>query len=66
MDNFTARELIKHLGGAIAVAKLCETSGKVVTMWYYRGIPKPRMQYLRAVRRKEIAALEASKKSIEV
>ncbi len=56
MDNNTpalkrldADALIDELGGTVAVARLCEVTSQAVTQWRRKGIPKPRLMYLRAI-----------------
>jgi len=46
----TDAELIKELGGARAVAKLCDVSTAAVHAWARNGIPRARVLHLRVVR----------------
>lgn len=41
--------VIDRLGGTGAVARICEISPASVSGWRENGIPKPRVQFLRAV-----------------
>lgn len=45
-----ATKIIKLLGGTSAVARLCEVKSPSVSEWKREGIPKARLQYLRAIR----------------
>lgn len=45
-----ASTIIDNLGGATAVAKLCECRPQAVSQWKIKGIPKSRLLYLKAVR----------------
>lgn len=42
--------IIETLGGATAVARLCECRPQAVSQWKLKGIPKPRLLYLKAIR----------------
>lgn len=42
--------IIDDLGGATAVAKLCECRPQAVSQWKLKGIPKSRLLYLKAIR----------------
>ena len=39
--------VIDELGGVTAVSKICEISTAAVAQWRKKGIPKPRVQFLR-------------------
>lgn len=48
MDQI-ANTVIDRLGGTSAVAKICECKPPSVHGWRVHGIPKARLQFLRAV-----------------
>lgn len=50
MMAMDANKIIDELGGTVAVADLCEVKPPSVSEWRHTGIPKARMQFLRAVR----------------
>jgi hypothetical protein len=45
-----ANKIIDDLGGTTAVADLCEVKPPSVSEWRVTGIPRARLQYLRAIR----------------
>ena len=52
--------IIDALGGTGEVARLCQVGDSAVSQWRRNGIPKPRLMYLQAVRRRAFAKLAES------
>ena len=51
MDKeLTPSEIIDALGGTSATARLCKVSPAAVTPWRTKGIPEPRLMYLKLLR----------------
>lgn len=46
-----ADRIIDELGGTVAVAELCNISSGAVSQWRDAGIPEPRMQFFRVLRK---------------
>lgn len=55
--NTHAMQVIDALGGTASVARLCCVATPSVSRWKKNGIPRARMMFLRAVRRKELAGI---------
>jgi len=43
-------EIIDALGGTMAVTRLCEVKSASVSNWRWKGIPRARLMFLKAVR----------------
>jgi hypothetical protein len=58
IQPMNSKEIIKELGGAAQVAKLCQTSVQAVNQWYgiskrtgkERSIPAARLMYLKVIK----------------
>lgn len=55
--NTEANKIIDALGGTSEVARLCDVRMPSVSGWRVRGIPKARMQFLWAVRKRDLKGM---------
>lgn len=44
------KEIIRRLGGSTKTAELCEITTGAVSQWKKKGIPKPRLMFLKLAR----------------
>ncbi|MGK2829217.1 hypothetical protein ACSI5F_03810 [Ralstonia pseudosolanacearum] len=58
--NQLANTVIDRLGGTTVVAKICEIKPPSVHEWREKGIPKPRLQFLRIAYPDAFEGLETS------
>ena len=56
--NPQAVQVVEALGGTAAVARLFDIAMPSVTGWRKRGVPRARMQYLRAVHAEALAGID--------
>jgi len=55
-------EIIDALGGTMAVTRLCEVKSASVSNWRWKGIPRARLMFLKAVRPDVFKAAAAKSK----
>lgn len=55
--NTEANKIIDALGGTSEVARLCDVRLPSVSGWRVVGIPKARMQFLCAVRKRQLSGM---------